>query len=230
MIVRARSVKRSAAVCALAVMAAVALTGCVKFDMDVTVNRDDTVSGTLVVAFDKAVLDRLGASSDPLGEGAVQGVTSQKPYDDGTFQGTEYVYENTPLSEFNDTDADDGDYIRIDRDGQNYVLSGVADTRYEPPGDGGPLDQAISAAMPRADMRVTVTFPGAVLSSNGDVSDNGRTVTWQLKMGERNELDAVAGPGGNPELALWVLWISLAAVALVFLLILFQLMRVSLRP
>lgn len=207
-----------------------ALTGCVKFDMDVTVNRDDTVSGTLVVAFDKAVLDRLGASADPLGEGTVQGVTSQKPYEDGTFKGTAYTYENTPLSEFNDTDADDGDFIRIDHDGQNYVLSGVADTHYEPIGDGGPLDQAITAAMPRADMRVAVTFPGPVVSTNGEISGNGRTVTWQLAMGERNELNAVAGPGGNPGLALAVLWICLAAAALVFLLIVFQLMRVSLRP
>lgn len=229
MIARTRA-KRAVAVGVLAIVGAFALTGCVKFDMDVTVNRDDTVSGTLVVAFDKNVLTRLGGDGDPLGDGAVQGVTSQRPYDDGTFTGTEYVYENTPLSEFNDTDADDGDFIRIDRDGQNYVLKGVADTRYEPPGDGGPLDQAIAAAMPRADMRVSVTFPGAVLSTNGEISDDGRTVTWQLRMGERNELDAVAGPGGNPELALWVLWISLAAVALVFLLIVFQLMRVSLRP
>ncbi|MEV0650518.1 hypothetical protein AB0I28_35220 [Phytomonospora sp. NPDC050363] len=226
---RSYTLKRVLAACALALAGALALGGCVKFDMNVSVNRDDTVSGTLVVAFDKAVLDRLGSDVDPLGGAPPQGVTSQKAYDDGTFEGVEYTFENTPLSQFNDSDPNAGDYIRIERDGQNYVLSGVFDTNYQPPGDGSPLDQAIEASMPRADMRVAVSFPGTIVSSNGEVSGNGKTVSWQLAMGERNELDAVAGPGGNPELALWVLWISLAAVVVVLALIVFQLMRVSLR-
>ncbi|GLZ75604.1 hypothetical protein Afil01_04110 [Actinorhabdospora filicis] len=213
----------------LALFGVLALAGCVKFDMNVTVNRDDTVSGTVVVAFDKALRDRLNLGGDPLGGEPVKGITRQEPYDDGVYAGVRYTFENTPLSEFNDTDDSGGDHIRIVHEGEDYVLTGVIDQTYTPPSGGGPIDPEIIAAFDRADMRVAVTFPGRVLTTNGEVGANGKTVTWKLRLGERNELRATAGPGPNTALAMWVLWIMIALMVIVFLLIVWRLMRVSLR-
>jgi hypothetical protein len=46
------------------------------------------------------------------------------------------------------------------------------------------------------DVRITMSFPGAVLQSNGDVS--GDTVEWELRFGEVNGLFAVAVASAEP--------------------------------
>lgn len=213
----------------LALAGVLALAGCVKFDMNVTVNRDDTVTGTVVVAFDKTLMEKLNLGGNPLGAEPVKGVTKQERYDDGTYAGVKYIFDATPLSEFNDSGDTAGDHIRITHEGDDYVLTGVIDQTYTPPANAGPIDPEIVAAFKRADMRVTVTFPGRILSTNGDVEANAKAVTWKLELGERNELHATAGPGPNTALAMWVLWISIAVLVIVFLLIVWRLMKVSLQ-
>ena len=48
---------------------AVLLAACMKLDMDLTISSDNTVSGSLIFAMDKSVLEMTGASHEDFSEG-----------------------------------------------------------------------------------------------------------------------------------------------------------------
>jgi hypothetical protein len=177
---------------------AVLLTGCIKLNVDFTVSSDNTVSGTMVFAFSKQLLQLTGQSAqDLIGSSApipssVPGM-SAKPYDDGEFAGEEYTFDAVPLTQFN---SDDPTSISIVRSGDTFTVSGVLDLSSATGASGATgtipgLDQALAGA----DIRISVSFPGAVTDSNGVV--DGSTVTWNPKIGQRVELRATAGAIGS---------------------------------
>jgi hypothetical protein len=177
---------------------AVLLTGCIKLNVDFTVSSDNTVSGTMVFAFSKQLLQLTGRSAQGLiGSSApipssVPGM-SAKPYDDGEFAGEEYTFDAVPLTQFN---SDDPTSISIVRSGDTFTVSGVLDLSSATGASGATgtipdLDQALAGA----DIRISIAFPGAVTDSNGVV--DGSTVTWNPKIGQRVELRATAGAIGN---------------------------------
>ena len=123
---RMQATARFAAVVILAVL----LTGCIKLNLDFTVSSDNTVSGTMVFAFSKQLLQLTGqsaqdllASSAPI-PSSVPGV-SEKPYDDGEFAGEEYTFDAVPITEFNSTDPSSP--LSIVRSGDTFTVSGVMD-------------------------------------------------------------------------------------------------------
>jgi len=186
------------------------LTGCLKLNMDLEVATDDTVSGTAVIGFDKELLALTGDSfDDMLGDDSIvpsdiEGV-SVEPYDDGEFIGQEVTFDGVALDEFNREQVEQ-DALRIVREGDTFRMSGVLDFETgdtgEVPIDGGEFFEG-------ADVRITVSFPGEVLQTNGE--RDGTTVTWRPVVGERTELLAVASAidsGGGSS----ILWIALALV------------------
>ncbi len=179
-------------------MLTVLLTGCIKLNVDFSVSSDNQVSGTIVFAFSKQLLQLTGQSAEELiGSSApipsdVPGV-SAKPYDDGEFSGQEFTFEGVPLAQFN---TDDPEGLSIVRQGDTFIVSGVMDLS-SPVGASGAAGSipGIEDALAGADIRISVTFPGAVTDTNGTV--DGTTVTWSPKIGERLELRATAGATGS---------------------------------
>jgi hypothetical protein len=177
---------------------AVLLTGCIKLNVDFSVSSDNQVSGTIVFAFSKQLLQLTGQSAEELiGSSApipsdVPGV-SAKPYDDGDFSGQEFTFDGVPLTQFN---TDDPEGLNIVRQGDTFIVSGVMDLS-SPVGASGAAGSipGIEDALAGADIRISVTFPGAVTDTNGTV--DGTTVTWSPKIGERLELRATAGATGS---------------------------------
>lgn len=195
---RMHATARLAAVGILAVL----LTGCIKLNVDFNVSSDNKVSGTMVFAFSKQLLQLTGRSADELiGSSApipsdVQGV-SAKPYDDGEFAGEEFTFEGVPLTQFN---SDDPEALSIVRQGDTFTVSGVLDLATGASGASGSIPGAtgipgIDEALAGADIRISITFPGAVTDTNGTV--NGTTVIWTPKVGQRLELTATAGATGS---------------------------------
>jgi hypothetical protein len=195
---RGHATARSVAVGILAVL----LTGCIKLNVDFNVSSDNKVSGTMVFAFSKQLLELTGQSADQLiGSSApipsdVQGV-SAKPYDDGEFAGEEFTFEGVPLEQFN---SDDPEALSIVRQGDTFTVSGVLDLATGASGASAPIPGAsgipgIDEALAGADIRISITFPGAVTNTNGTVE--GTTVTWTPKVGQRLELTATAGATGS---------------------------------
>lgn len=188
------------------------LTGCLKLTMDLDVAADDTVSGTAVFAFDKDILELAGGSFDDAlgGESIVpsdvEGV-SVEPYEDDRFTGQEITLDAVSLEDFNQ-DAAGEDSLEIVREGETFRVTGVLDLAMDDvPTEGVPFDP--QEMFEGADIRISLSFPGEIRSSNGEI--DGNTVTWTPVVGERTELDAVASAVGGSDTNL--LWIVVAVLA-----------------
>jgi hypothetical protein len=204
---------RLAAPAALALL----LTGCLKLDIDLKIQPDDTVDGGVVFAVDKDLLELTGGSFEDITGGEmplpndVEGVRAEE-YDDGKYVGQRYVFEGVALSEF--TDPTDPESLRIVREGDRFTVSGVLDLSSGATGATGAT--AGQQFLSSAEIRVAITFPGEVISSNGRVEGN--TVIWEPKFGDRLEIEAtgsaVGGGGGlGSALTVLLLVVGVAAVA-----------------
>ncbi|WP_062077328.1 LppM family (lipo)protein [Demequina globuliformis] len=189
--------KATARAVALSIVAVLALAGCLKVDMDLTLNSDDTVSGSATIAvaegtgeaFGLSDEDVLGQIYDDSGEGLPGGVISE--YNEDGFVGQTITFENTPLAEFNGEDED----IQVYRDGDFFVVESPTS-----PTEGANADELPSSA----EATMTVTFPGPIEDANGTV--DGTTVTWNLFEAE----DGIYARGAAEPDSGFSLWIVLA--------------------
>lgn len=157
----------------LAIVAILATTGCLRITGDLTLNPDDTVSGTYTYAVSSATAEELAMPTEDLaaelGASAVLDTfahATSTPFEDGDLQGLTVTFTDEPLSSFNGS-LPDG--ITITHTGEDFILD--APTL----GDLSPED---AATLEEATLTLTVTFPGGVSEHNGTLS--GTTVTWDL--------------------------------------------------
>lgn len=183
------------------------LSGCMRLDADLELQPDDTVDGSMVIAYSRALIEASG--SDPeeltgqmreemLGEDAPE-ITDVEPYEDDEYVGSRMVFEGSALDAFIAEDA-----MSITRDGDEFVVDGELD-----------LTEVTTEQLqgfPEPDVSISITFPGAVAEHDGDLS--GTTVTWVGVPGEVTSVqargDAEPGPLGGvgdavAGLATWVL-------------------------
>jgi LppM domain len=192
------------------------MTGCIKLNMNLGINSDDTVSGTVEFGVQKELLDLTGQNvEDLLGSDApfpndTPGVTVE-PFDDGEFAGQQFVFEDVPIEEFNSggiagaTGATGGtgagDTLQIARRGDTFVVSGVLDLSRGLSGATGPFGGTGGAQFfESADIKIAITFPGEVLQAPGGEID-GNTVTYVPEFGERLEINATGSAVDNGEAA-----------------------------
>jgi hypothetical protein len=201
---RLRTIGRVAALAALAM----AMSACLKLDIDLALSPDDTVSGSIIFAMDKGLLDLAGQSFDDLlAESApipedVEGVTVED-YEDDDFVGQQFVFEAVPISEF--ADAGEGQ-LSIVHEGDVFRVSGVLDLSSGLSGATGLTGFDPSQFLQGAELRVRVTFPGEVIEANGEI--DGNSVTWTPVVGERTDIEATGSAvegGGSSNLTLWLI-------------------------
>ena len=178
------------------------LAGCVKMDMQLDLQSDDTVDGSILMAVSSALAEMSGQdpesllgemnADDMVDQGAV---TSTEPYDDGEYIGQTIHFEGESLESFSGGGDED---LQIVREGDEYVVSGVMDLSDAAMGTEGEGGEMFAGLMESFDVRVSITFPGAVSEHNGEL--DGNTVTWTPRVGETNEISArgSAIEGGEP--------------------------------
>jgi len=229
------------------------LTGCVKLDMNLTVSAKDTVSGTYIIAVDKALLQLANQDPDalyqqltatigqaPLPKGAS---IEAKKYDDGKFAGATITIDGVPISQMNKiggTGTDTGDSsasnFSLTHDGDVFHFSATIDTSSSSQGD---TDISIPAsAASEAEIRVMMTFPGDVTETNGD--KHGTSVTWAPAFGEKAVLTATAkdsggssssgGSSGSSTINTWLIAIAIVAGLAVVIAVLVMLLVRNRRP
>jgi hypothetical protein len=180
--------------CILTLLSAVMLTGCVKLDLALEVNADSTVSGSMIFAISDS-LASLGAdasgglpAADSLVDSKADGV-SVTPYKKDGYTGSTYTFDRVPFSAFK-SDGSTSNDIKVERTGNEINLTGTLDFSYGDATDASDpfsnlLAESISSS---ADMKISVKFPVKVLSSTGTISEDGKTVTWIPKLGEKLDL------------------------------------------
>jgi hypothetical protein len=197
-----------------------ALAGCVRFQADLTLNPENTVDGSIVVAVlvsedtDDAREQALAAASQIESEllGSLRdasGVTTSE-YDEDDYLGSLITFDDVDLDAFS---GQGEDALKIVRDDDQYVFGGALDFGDAPT----PSDE------PDDNLTVSVTFPGEVSEHNGELS--GTTVSWSTALDQRLEMSArgAATPAGPPILlivgiALAVLLVIAAVVAVLLFL------------
>ncbi|HKX33968.1 MAG TPA: hypothetical protein VJP03_01375, partial [Actinomycetota bacterium] len=244
---RARTAGRIGALVALVFL----MTGCIKLNMNVGINSDNTVSGTVEFGVQKELLDLTGQNvEDLLGSEApfpseAPGVTIE-PFDDGEFAGQQVIFEDMPIEEFNSggiagasgaTGAATGEELQIARQGDTFVVTGVLDLSSGLSGVTGPFGSTGGAQFfESADVKIAITFPGEVLQASGGRID-GNTVTYVPEFGDRLEINATGSAVDNGEAADVVggsdsflpLILIIAGVVLLLLIVVFLVLR-SRRP
>ncbi|GHF25191.1 LppM family (lipo)protein [Pseudolysinimonas yzui] len=195
-----------------------ALAGCVRFQADLTLNPEDTVDGSIVVAVlvsedtdeareqsltaaDQIEADLLGSLRD------ASGVTTSA-YEEDDYIGSRIVFDDVALDAFSGQSEDS---LRIVRDGDEYLFTGALDFS----GESIPSEEPVEGD---DNLTVSVTFPGEVTEHNGELT--GTTVSWSTAVDQRLEMSArgSATPAGPPILlivgiALVVLLVIAAVVA-----------------
>lgn len=188
--------KRLFASIAAAILVVLATAGCMKLDMQLTVTSNDTVNGQVTMAFSKVLIDYAkanGGNTDSFKSNGMfaeqPGVTSE-PYSDSEFEGTTYYVANIPLKKF--AAANDATTLKIARDGDNIVVSGVLDTS-----GGGEVDLSTLKNDPftkdlfkNSSVKVTITLPGEIKQTNG--VQHGNKISWQGVLGDKITFQAIA--------------------------------------
>src|SRR4029453_6784260 len=230
------------------VVLVILMTGCIKLNMNLGINSDDTVSGTVEFGVQKELLDLTGQNvEDLLGSDApfpsnAPGVTVE-PFDDGEFAGQQFIFEDVPIEEFTSggfagasgptSVAGAGDTLQIARQGDTFVVTGVLDLSSGLSGVTGPFGGTGGAQFfESADIKIAITFPGEVLQAAGGEID-GNTVTYVPEFGERLEINATGSAVDNGEAADVVgggdsflpLLLIIGAVVLVLLIVLLLVVR-----
>ena len=211
-----RALRRTVAVAATVVML-LALSGCFKLDMNLKVNSDDTLDGTVVFAIDKDLSEMAGGQDTDLKpEDLPKGATVEK-YDQDGFVGQKITLHDVSMSDLDTSFSSEGDtgspgQWKLTHERDEYHFTGDMDMTDLAADQNGGMD--MSAFMKSAELRVSLTFPGEVTDSNGKI--DGNTVTWEPKIGEKNDMNAVAkDSSGFPTL----LVAGIAAAAVLLLLV-----------
>jgi len=179
---------------ALTVILCISLTGCIKFDLALEINKDSTVSGTMIYAVSDALseLSTSSDSSDPttsLLDSNAKGVTTSD-YKEGGFTGTKIELDHVPLSAFNQPGGEAGQF-KITKDGNTITLKGEldlssADTSETSGSEWG--DALAKSLFATVDLNMSVRFPVKILKTTGKISEDGRTASWKPKLGEKLDL------------------------------------------
>jgi hypothetical protein len=178
------------------------LTSCIKMDVNLVINKDATVSGSMIfaVADSLAELGAGGANansseSNPLEDSIntkAKGVT-ESVYKSNGYTGTKYTFDRIPFEEFNKGNSGGENEFKLIKDGNRLTVKGLIDFSQTDSGDsssdlGALGDEFAKSITSSFDINIAVKFPVKVLKSTGKISDDGMTVSWKPKYGEKVDI------------------------------------------
>ena len=194
---------------AVFVTAAFTLCGCIKTDLDVTVGRNEKMSGTVIVGF-SAVLVRAGEQrkGDVIAQlrnhsGALPPGSRIEAFDSNGFIGQKITMNDVPVAGFRavmdsfsnvaaaagGASSSNDFFLARERDGWRFT--GTIDlSSYPLRRPGG----STSSRQPQPAIRIRFTFPGRILRHDpaGRLSNGERTIEWKPHAGDTLMMEVVA--------------------------------------
>ncbi|MDR3107702.1 MAG: hypothetical protein LBU05_05840 [Bifidobacteriaceae bacterium] len=205
---------KMAAFAAVFALIAIWLTGCVKTSSALTLASDDTFTASAVTAFEADFIDQaagaMGKSRDQLMSEIRAGITIDQigfdlgeaviteDYDEGGYIGWRFTSrEARPIAELNENSSDAAQMTvgRVDDQFTVQVTvdltdAGVATEQFRD------FDVDPAAIADQIVVELSFTFPGPVISGNGEI--DGNTITFTPPFGAVSEYSALGSAGGPP--------------------------------
>lgn len=171
---------------------AMMLSGCMRMHIDTTINPDDTVSGTIVYAVSDEAARSAGMDPqeawDQLSAEATTNMPpelTESPYAQDGYTGSQYTYDNMPMSTFGNAVSDAGS-LSITKENGEYVIQGTLNMSI-------PEEEMAGAEglMDGMDFQVNFTLPNGITETTG--TQDGNTARFTPAFGEVTEI-LVRGP------------------------------------
>ncbi|WP_258906550.1 LppM family (lipo)protein [Actinokineospora sp. UTMC 2448] len=192
--------RRQALLAVLAVVATLALSGCVRVQAALAVSDRDTVSGQLVIA--SVLLRKEDTGPELTVPPELMAKVKTEPYTADGYVGTTVSFQELTFAEvglLTQTLTPGRQYrLSFRRSGNLVTMAGSADLS-ELPAD-------------RADVRLRVAFPGTVIQTNG-VNEDG-TVSWTPKPGAVTEFLATIEYSDRSGVS-WTKWVAIVGAGAV---------------
>jgi hypothetical protein len=161
--------------------------------MALEINKDSTVSGTMIFALVDS-LAAMGSDSqdntsptDSFVSPTAKGVTVST-YKQGGYTGQKFTLDHVPFSEFGSTKGADSDF-KITESEMRFLFRGLLDLSSGDASTGGnEWGDALAKSISSAEVKISIKFPAKVVKSTGEISKDGKSVTWYPKMGEKFDL------------------------------------------
>lgn len=181
------------------VMLLFVLTGCVKVDYEVQLNKNGSADVAFIYAFEKEALEQMGAKPEDATK-EMESQSEKNGFKLESFTDDKYVgfkaskhidkAEDVSLQEaFGEGYVKDSENnkIKVEKNGSKTVYSQNAEIDLS--GLNG-MEKAIT-------MKYTVKLPVKAKTNNAqEVSKDGKTLTWNLKAGEVTKVEFTASSGG----------------------------------
>ena len=180
------------------------LSGCIKLDMDMKINKNETIDGSAVFAFSKAILEGMGQTKDDMvkeikkdWKDLPKGAKGEI-YDKDGYIGQKVVFKNMPASEFSKAASTAGgtsptggaDQLTLVKEAGNWKFNGTMDMTADLGGTGNSGD--MSKLMKGMKVKIKLTFPGKILKHDKDGKVKDKSITWEPVAGKKYVMMAIA--------------------------------------
>jgi hypothetical protein len=188
---------------------AVALSGCVKADLDARISKEGTVKGVFVLAFSNEVLAFIGQDRASVLREVRAAAATQAPgvkvevVDDGSYVGERITFDELPAEDFGPTvaalarmtgpvGASVAQDFKLEKTNTRWKFFGTVDLTGDKFGVSG--ENGVDPNMPKRTFKMSmrITFPGRVLAKDRNAKVKGRSITWTPKLGEIMQMQALA--------------------------------------
>lgn len=189
-----------------------ALSSCIKMDMDMKITKDEKIDGSAIIAFSTQILEMSGQKkADIVKEMKADWKDLPKGskaeiYDKDGFIGQKLTFKGMPVSEFSKATQSAGsstptgageDDMKLVKEGGNWKFTGTLDMSggmgTETTVKGQKSDAPdFSPLMAGMKVKIKMTFPGKILKHDKDGKVSGNSITWEPKAGQKVVMMAVA--------------------------------------
>lgn len=202
----------------------VALTGCVSVNYEVTLNEDGTADVAYIYGFEKEMLKQLETSAEDMTsdmkENAEESEYEIEVYSDDKIEGFKAKKHIENLSEISMEDAFGSENVKDSEENQIKIEKKAFKTVYSQKAniDLSAMDESTASMVT---MKYVIKLPVKVGDNNAsEVSEDGKTLTWNLKAGEVNEINFKAS--GNSSVMMIILIIAVVVIVAIALILIFS--------
>lgn len=186
--------KKTITLLLIGLMMLTVLTGCVSVDYDIKVNKNGSGDITYIYGLDKAMIESMGTTPDEMTadskkDAETEGYTIET-YENDTIQGFKATKHFDDITSFSFSDLSSDTVSDLKNDGIIIEKKG----NYNTYSQNASIDLSSLAQMGSyISIKYSVTLPTKAKENNATiVSNEGKTLTWDLTVGEVNQITFTA--------------------------------------